>query len=141
MANPAINMTVINIGADNDWDKYVAVKLSFPIKEDEIGIKTLISHGGSGRERRRSKPSTPRRTFKLDFPIIDTLEVDRIWSLYLDRKGAAYTFSWKRPARYDGDTAVIYNVRFLKDGMGRSWFNVNLHKTGLELQEVFTNEL
>lgn len=138
---PAINMTVINAGADNDWDKYIAISPAFPLDEKEIGLKTLISRGESGRERRRSKASTPRRTFKLTFPGLITTNIDRIWNLYLDRKGGLYTFSWKRPARYIGDSAVIYNVRFLKDGLSRNWFFVDTHKTGIEFQEVFTSEL
>ena len=138
---PAISMTVINSGADNDWDKYIAISPALPLNEQEVGLKTLISRGESGRERRRSKASTSRRAFKLTFPGITTIKIDRIWNLYLDRKGSLYTFSWKRPARYIGESGTIYNVRFLKDGLSRDWFFTNLHKIGIEFQEVFTNEL
>lgn len=138
---PGINMAVINSGADNDWDKYIAISPAFPVTEQEVGLKTLISRGESGRERRRSKASTSRRTFKLTFPGLTTTKIDRIWNLYLDRKGSLYSFSWKRPARYSGEAGVIYNIRFLKDGLSRDWFSTNLHKTGIEFQELFTNEL
>lgn len=141
MANPAINMTVIDAGADNDWDRYVVVAPHFPISE-QVNHKTIISKGESGRERRRSKVSTARRQFTLNFqPPLSVVKLDRIWNLYLDRKGAAYSFSWKRPARTPSESGVIYNVRFTNDGLTREWFSSNLHKIGLNLTELFSNEL
>ena len=138
---PSINMTVINSGADNDWDKYVAVDPEYALEESEVGLTVLISKGESGRERRRVKNATARRTFQLKFSGISHLEVDRIFGLYLDRKASGYSFSWKRPSRASGDSAVIYNVRFSKDGLSKEWMNGNLHSTGLELTELQTSEL
>ena len=108
----------------------------FTVTEGEIGFKTLISKGESGRERRRSKASTARRTFKLAFKILTNTEIDAILAFYIARKGSYESFTWTHPR-----TAEVVNVRFLKDGLTRDWFTANSHKTGVEFQEIFTNEL
>lgn len=108
----------------------------FTVTESEIGFKTLISKGESGRERRRSKASTARLTFKLIFNILINTEIDAIWAFYLARKGSYESFDWTHPR-----TSEALKVRFLKDGLTRAWFAANCHKTGVEFQQVFTNEL
>ena len=116
------------------WDS--AILPDFTVTESEVGIKTLISKGESGRERRRGKVATARRKFKLNFGILTTTQVDWIWTHYVDRKGALLTFTWTRPARGTGDSAVQYTVRFEADGLSRDWFNANLHKLGVTFIEA-----
>ena len=108
----------------------------FPVKEEEVGMRTLVSSSESGKERRRSKVSVARRKFTLTFSQLTTSQVDAIWNFYVSQMGATYTFSWTRPARGSGDSSANYTVRFFRDGLSREWFLANLHNTGVEFIEA-----
>lgn len=118
----------------SSWD--ASILPDFTVTESEVGIKTLISKGEAGRERRRSKVATPRNVLKLKFGVLTTTQIDWVYNHYVERKAALLVWTFTRPPRGPGDSSKQYTVRFRQDGLDRDWFNANLHKLGIEVIEA-----
>ena len=101
----------------------------FSIKVSEVGIKTLISSGEGGRERRRNKVSAARRSFSFPLNNLSSTERTTLYDFYVARKGTFEAFN----VTIAGTT---YLVRFTKDGLSYEWFHQNFFKSSVDLIEV-----
>ena len=81
---------------------------------------TLISQGENGKERRRSKRSTQRRTWKLVFNGLTASDAGLIWTFYQSRRGAFEAFPWEDPV-----TTTTHTVRFKSDKLTSDYFTYN----------------
>jgi len=94
------------------------------------GYKTLVSEGESGKQRRRSKRSTLRRTWQLNFDVHKE-EADRILDFFDYVLGAYGSFTFTCP-RED----IAYTVRITSDNLDVNWENYVIHKLSLEFEEI-----
>ena len=65
--------------------------------DEEITYKTLITSFEDGKEQRRQKWSSPKRTFTVTLSAKSKTIEDRVWSFYKDRAGAYDTFYFTNP--------------------------------------------
>lgn len=101
----------------------------FPVRFGENGIKTLISSGEGGRERRRNKVAAAKRTISFPLGYLTAAQLTTLYDFYVARKGAYEAFN----ITIDG---TVYLVRFARDGLSWEWFKANWRKSGISLQEV-----
>jgi len=101
----------------------------FPVKFTETNIKTLISSGEGGRERRRSKVSTARLRISFALNYFTDAQLTTLYAFYVARHGAYEAFNITIKS-------TTYLVRFSKDGLSWDWFKSSWHKGNIELQEV-----
>ena len=114
-----------------DWDSEVNLTPEYTFTT-KSSFKTLISTGESGKERRRSKRSTQKREWSLQFSILSEVETDLIWNFYLARKGAYGSFTWVDPV--EGGSPVT--VRFKDDSYTKNYFSYNSYSLSLVFVEV-----
>lgn len=96
---------------------------------------TLISEGESGKERRRSKRTTPTVSFQLQFNRLTLSDADALWTFYNAKKGMGTAFTWTNPVQ-EGGVNVEYTVRFESDALTRSYFMQNRYQLNLGLVKV-----
>ncbi len=101
----------------------------FTVKFKENAIKTLISTGEGGRERRRSKVSVAMVSISFPLNVLSAANLTTLYNFYIARKGAYEAFN----ITVDGTT---YLVRFAKDGLSWDWFVSNWKRSSIDLQQV-----
>ena len=66
--------------------------------DEEITYNTLVTPFEDGKEQRRKKWSSPKRTFSIQFNALQDSEADRLWNFYKSREGAYDTFYFENPS-------------------------------------------
>ncbi len=103
--------------------------LWFTIQHQEVGMKTLISSGDGGTERRRLKVSTARLRFSCPLNQLSSSDLSTFYSFYTARHGSYEAFN----ITVNGTT---YLVRFEKDGLTWEWFHQNWYRSSISVIEV-----
>jgi PKD repeat protein len=98
---------------------------------DGHSYKVLVSTGESGKERRRAKRSTNKKTWQLTFNSYSEKEISRIFDFFDYCVGPTNSFTFTCP-RND----VSYTVRFTDDSLGRSWQSESIHQVTINFIQV-----
>jgi len=94
------------------------------------GYVTLVSEGERGKQRRRSKRSVLKRTWRLSFDLRKE-EADRILDFFDYTLGGYAAFNFTCPREN-----ALYSVRIVSDNLDVNWESYVIHKVSLEFEEV-----
>ena len=72
------------------------VSVNIPFRE-ELQFNTLLTKYEDGKEQRRKKWSTPKRTYQIQLRGRTNTVMDQVWSFYNARSGAFDTFYFENP--------------------------------------------